>query len=224
VHYCERLDGAFWAEPVNAVTNLAFIVAGLALVLLLRRRPRASVPWEAWLLTALVLAIGVGSFLWHTLATLWSAAADVLPIALYINVFLVSYLVRAARVRWWVGVLWFAAFHGLGVALAWATPPGFLNGSVGYLPAWLGLAVMALYSRTRGHAGAGLLAAAVAVVTLSLILRSVDNALCARVPVGTHFLWHLLNGVVLYLTTRFVIDWPRARTPVGGKGDGGIKV
>ena len=27
--YCERIDTAFWAEPVNAVTNLAFILAAL---------------------------------------------------------------------------------------------------------------------------------------------------------------------------------------------------
>ena len=25
--YCERLSAAYWAEPVNAVTNLAFLLA-----------------------------------------------------------------------------------------------------------------------------------------------------------------------------------------------------
>ena len=27
--YCERLDPGFWAEPLNAVTNLSFILAAL---------------------------------------------------------------------------------------------------------------------------------------------------------------------------------------------------
>ena len=26
--YCERLDPSFWAEPINALTNLAFIAVG----------------------------------------------------------------------------------------------------------------------------------------------------------------------------------------------------
>ena len=34
--YCERTSAAFWAEPVNALSNLAFVTAALALVLLLR--------------------------------------------------------------------------------------------------------------------------------------------------------------------------------------------
>ena len=28
--YCERLDAGFWAEPLNAATNLAFILAAVA--------------------------------------------------------------------------------------------------------------------------------------------------------------------------------------------------
>jgi hypothetical protein len=28
--YCERLSGAFWAEPLNAVSNAAFLLAALA--------------------------------------------------------------------------------------------------------------------------------------------------------------------------------------------------
>ena len=70
--YCERSDPSFWAEPVNAVTNLAFVLAGL---------------W-AWrrtsglgrVLSVVLMAIGVGSFLFHTVAEAWSGLADVLPI------------------------------------------------------------------------------------------------------------------------------------------------
>jgi len=32
-NYCERIDPSFWSEPVNAMTNLAFIVAALARML-----------------------------------------------------------------------------------------------------------------------------------------------------------------------------------------------
>jgi hypothetical protein len=43
---------------------------------------------------------------------------------------------------------------------------------------------------------------ATGVFTLSLVLRSMDMEVCPSISIGTHMFWHLLNGVVLYLTTR----------------------
>ena len=41
--YCERTSAAFWAEPLNAVTNGAFIVAAIAgIVLISRPRPMSA--------------------------------------------------------------------------------------------------------------------------------------------------------------------------------------
>ena len=34
----------------------------------------------------------------------------------------------------------------------------------------------------------------------SILFRSVDQTLCETWPLGTHFVWHCLNAVVLYLT------------------------
>jgi len=48
---------------------------------------------------------------------------------------------------------------------------------------------------------------------LSLTFRSLDLALCASLPHGTHFLWHLLNGVVLVLCALSVL-------PAQGSGQG----
>jgi len=36
-------------------------------------------------------------------------------------------------------------------------------------------------------------------------LRSVDEAACPYIPIGTHFLWHALIAVVLYLSMRALI-------------------
>ena len=38
--------------------------------------------------------------------------------------------------------------------------------------------------------GAGLL-------SVSIIIRSLDQILCDAVPIGTHFIWHMLNGIML---------------------------
>lgn len=44
-----------------------------------------------------------------------------------------------------------------------------------------------------------------AVFLASLTFRSIDDAICSHVAIGTHFLWHILNGVVLYLSMRALI-------------------
>ena len=76
--YCERGDPGFWAEPVNALTNAAFpIAAGLA-----ARRARGDGAVLA--LAAVTVVVGIGSFLFHTLANRWSMLADVIPIAVFI--------------------------------------------------------------------------------------------------------------------------------------------
>lgn len=40
---------------------------------------------------------------------------------------------------------------------------------------------------------------------VSLAFRTLDQWLCPCLPIGTHFLWHLLNGVLLYLTMKALI-------------------
>jgi hypothetical protein len=74
-----------------------------------------------------------------------------------------------------------------------------LRGSAAYVPA---LGVMLLVGAAmvaRRHAAAPFVLAAGAVFCLSLTLRTLDLPLCGRVPVGTHFWWHLLNAVTLGL-------------------------
>src|SRR5262245_14950224 len=79
--YCERLDLSFWAEPLNAWTNLAFLLAALLAFYLWRRQKAAD--WPVAALIVVVLLIGIGSFLFHTMPAPWSRQADVIPIRLF---------------------------------------------------------------------------------------------------------------------------------------------
>lgn len=54
------------------------------------------------------------------------------------------------------------------------------------------------------QAGLWQLWVATGVFVVSLGLRSVDMELCDAFPMGTHFMWHSLNGVFLYLLVRAV--------------------
>ena len=82
--YCERGgDPSFWAEPLNAISNGAFIIAGLVAARQLKRSPRRDYALFEWLMIALILAIGTGSFLFHTYATVWAIPFDTIPISLF---------------------------------------------------------------------------------------------------------------------------------------------
>lgn len=195
--YCERTDPSFWSEPANALTNIAFLVAAWFIVR--AWRVAGPVPADARVLAALVALIGVGSFLFHTFATVWAGWLDVLFILAFIYVFLARFLARVAQWRWLAVVAGLAAYWLLAQAITAPFPRGALNGSYSYLPPLLVLALLAGWARSLGHPGARRLAAAAGVFLASLVLRTVDQDLCASWPLGTHFAWHCLNGLVLYL-------------------------
>ena len=49
------------------------------------------------------------------------------------------------------------------------------------------------------------LLAAAGVYLAALFFRTIDNEVCTVLPIGTHFLWHLLIGLVTYLAMRPLI-------------------
>jgi len=210
--YCERAGAAgLWAEPLNAFTNLAFIVAAALAAMRLVRTPGLGWRngWDLWLLTLLLAAIGVGSGLWHTFATGWGLLADVLPITLFINVYLLSFGWRVLGLRW-VGLplLW-VGYQAASVGLVALFGADALNGSVGYLPA---LAFLIGFAGWLWHKGRPLwraMAAAALLFAISVTLRTLDVALCARLPLGTHFLWHLLNAALLFVLLNSLINATR---------------
>lgn len=205
--YCERTAPGLWHEPLNTLTNLGFL---LAAGLLLRQylqvyRGRHAQGWDRLLLIALLAAIGVGSGLWHLTAQRWAMLADVLPIAGFISVFLLVFLLRVAGLGLLTTLSLFMLYHGVNWAVQASLPPDFLNGSVFYLPTWLALVLMTLWLAHKGHTQWQGYAWASGLFLVSLSLRTVDQAWCGWLPMGTHFIWHLLNALLLYLLVRSLL-------------------
>jgi hypothetical protein len=219
--YCERLGPGFWAEPLNAVTNAAFLVAALyALVLWLRAGAR---DWPALWLIAVTFIVGAGSFLFHTFANRWSLLVDVLPIAVFIYSYFLLAMRRYLGLGWIVAIAVTALFvlFNMSFGRLWfSVLPGVtLSGSVGYIPAALALlavGIVCLLSGTK-DAGRALLAAA-CVFALSLLFRSIDDTICATIPAGTHFLWHGLNALVLFILMKAAIVHSSRKTPIHVQG------
>jgi hypothetical protein len=210
--YCERLDPGFWAEPLNAVSNAAFIVAAAYAFMLWRRAGGRDRP--ALGLVLVTLAVGIGSFLFHTFAERWSLYADVIPITAFIYAYLMLALRRFVGLGLWAALAVTAGFAAFNVLFApglrAAIGPGALaglNGSESYFPAALALAAIGGYLAVAPgtqRAGRALLLGA-GVFLVSLAFRTLDQAACAALPLGTHFVWHLLNGLLLFILLRAAI-------------------
>jgi hypothetical protein len=216
-NYCERgHDPSFWAEPLNAASNVAFIVAALLATRELLQRPRGSPGLTEAALVGLVYVIGTGSFLFHTYAMRWAVLADVVPITIFMLAYLAYALRRFMGHNWLLVGLSVVAFYGL---LHWAATiecrntllpvtaragARCLNGSAGYSPAFGAMALTGAMLALRSHPAWRYVLGAAAVFLVSLMFRTVDLEWCDWTRAfghvaGTHFLWHLLNAVTLYL-------------------------
>jgi Ceramidase len=199
--YCERTDLTFWSEPINAITNLAFLAAA-AFLWRVQSAAEAPVGARDRALAVLMGAIGVASFLFHTLATVWAALADTLSILVFAAYFLFLFLTRAARLRGTPALAAAGVFAALSYAFPKFLPSGPLTGSAGYLPYVIALAAMIAYLWRTRRASARVFLGATLLFLVSLGLRTADLPLCGDFELGTHFFWHLLNAVVLYWLSR----------------------
>ncbi|QHQ34032.1 ceramidase domain-containing protein [Algicella marina] len=193
--YCERTDFSYWSEPLNAITNAAFLISALVCWRMLRGQE----DFPARLLTFNLGIIGIGSYLFHTHATQWAELADVIPIQAFILIYVYFATTRILDFRWWAGaaavLLFFPFAFVSGTIIARVFGP--LNGSGGYMPVALLIAGYGLATLGKKPAiGRGLLIGA-AFLSLSLVFRTIDRDICAAIPIGTHFLWHTLNGIML---------------------------
>ena len=222
--YCERgQNPAFWAEPLNAVSNVAFLIAALA-ALMEWQRHRHDLRGNdlgggiELCLIALVAGIGAGSFLFHTLATRWAAIADVAPIGIFMVAYLGYALRRLAGLGWITmaaGLAVFFAALALGQSITCDGRP-CLNGSVGYLPALVALALIGCGLAIKGAPAARLILAGTAVFAMSLTFRTLDRSICPATALlggrelGTHFIWHMCNATLLYLLLRAAVRYGMA--------------
>lgn len=222
--YCERTAPGLWGEPANAVSNLAFLAAS-ALLLWLLSGQRRAVPFSVWLLPVLLGVVGTCSLAFHMFATTFTEALDTYSILAFILAAVVTIVHWMWRVPWrwaWLGAPAYVGFaYGGNAALAAIAGEGATLG--GYLPAIAGLVGFGLALRFTApddarRFGTWLLVAT-GVFAVSLTLRTLDKPLCDQLPIGTHFLWHCLNAVVLFLVSYAVMRrWQElAGQPANGR-------
>jgi len=202
--YCERIDASFWAEPINALSNLFFIIAAL-IALNVLRKSKIDNKIPSLILIVNLFIIGVGSFLWHTFATPWSLIADVVPIFVFLILyvlFFVRYIIGYSYPKAWLFV---GAFLLFSVMFNMLVDRELLNGTVGYLPPILFLMFLAFMIREKKEVRQLLLIIPIFIV--SMIFRSIDFVVCDVIEMGTHFLWHFFNALFLYFLVWFFVRY-----------------
>ena len=199
--YCERVGMGLLAEPLNAVSNTSFLLAAWAAWVLARRVGALSAGVRV--LIAMAASVGVGSILWHTYPTMLTLILDIVPILIFIVWFIWLYTQNVVGMR----PLFAVASVGAFLAATFLAFPlaGVLHGAPVYTPGLVVTLVLGVFhARERRVARFALLAAA-GVYVAALFFRTIDNEVCPVLPIGTHFLWHVLIGLVTYLAMRSLI-------------------
>ena len=204
--YSERgNDPSFWAEPINAWTNLAFLIAAAWFAVWLVSVPeRASErdPSPAlhrgdstrlWVLNALLVGIGIGSFCFHTFAERWAAMLDVGFIVLWVYWFLWLNGTRVLRWAWWLTAAALVLHLGSAIVIGIVTA----SPRAVYLPTLAVAYGLAIRASGFPLPGRRWLWASAVVFTVSLSMAWLDGSLGARIGIGTHFLWHICNAIAL---------------------------
>ena len=190
--YCERLDIGIWAEPINAVTNVAFILASIFMWL------RCKNLVEGRILSFLLFSIGCGSFLFHTFAQTWAAILDVAAIL----IFILTYIFIANRrfLAWskmvsLIGVILFFPYQLLLTSIL--SNIQFFGSSMQYIPVAILIFIYSgLLRKSEPNLSRGLFVGGT-ILCLSIVFRIIDEPLCSILSVGTHFVWHILNAIML---------------------------
>ncbi|NNC93522.1 MAG: hypothetical protein HKN80_13650 [Acidimicrobiia bacterium] len=172
--WCERVQDGLLREPINALGNLGFVVAGLAMFRVLARDRTTGDPNAftghtpvALLYAAAVVFLGPGSFLMHGTHTFFGAWLDNLSMVAYI---LIPWLFNVSRLARWSQRTFFTTYAVLVTAYAagyWFIAPDFginlelFDISIGL---WLISEVLYRYWSPRMRIGSGFLGFVIAFV------------------------------------------------------------
>ena len=199
--YCEHEHKLFFiSEPVNTITNLSFIIAGIYLV---RYYQKLTHGIEKFLVF-LIFLIGAGSAIWHGTQTLVGELLDVFPIFFFIVSMLYALMQILTNLSEPVCrsyTLLFGIVH-LTLVLFW--PDRSTMDLVGYAPVFIILIGSSLLAMLTISPISYYISMATGLFIVSYFFRSIDLLVCPYTYVGTHFIWHILNSIVLVYCVKSV--------------------
>ena len=203
---CERTALGPMAEPLNVLSSFAFMFVAVSIYKQYKRNEdlEGKWIWDIHALTFITFIIGFNSVVFHTFPTPITEMADTLTIVLFIILYFWCMLFRIGRCTIFQALICFVAFVGFSHMLV-AQFPHKLNDSIGYLSSMIALIIIAVHLHLKARPSSQHFMLASIVGVCSLFCRAIDREVCAMVPTGTHFLWHMLNATLLYILLKQLI-------------------
>ena len=196
--YCERVSAGLWGEPLNTVSNVAFFLAAWASWILAKQRKSDS--REIFVLVISIIVIGICSSIFHAFATTWGRVLDALSILVFQLAYLWLYSRRLIKLN--IGIIVTMLVAYIFAAVIGRQFPDVLNGSLIYAPAFILIIGLGFYHYLSNKEARFSLLSGAGTFLGALYFRTIDNSICSIWPYGTHFLWHILVAITIYLTMR----------------------
>jgi len=200
---CERLRNAALAQPVNAISSFAYTALGIAIGVMTTRSPSAQ--RSRWFLySACLIAVGIGSVLFHGPQPAGSRFAHDVPISCAIILMLLADFEIVRRRPLPVIGIWAVASAALS-AIAIVAPDAISAltaiGVIGVVGLEVLIARRGLRTPSIRQRRLGLSAIAVAVLAAtSYLLGRTGTATCDPDAIFQfHALWHLLSAAIFGL-------------------------
>jgi Ceramidase len=203
---CERHAEGMLSEPLNTLSNLAFLTVAVAIYRYYKSNEDIALKriYDVQVMTFLIFIIGINSIIFHTNPTPVTELMDTIPIVMFILIYFVSVIFRIGKCTRFQAAVCFTAFVGFSHVLVHQFPRA-LNDSIGYLSSMIALIVIALYLHLRARPSSQYFMLAAIIGVVSLFCRAIDKEVCSVWPYGTHFLWHLCNATLLYILMKQII-------------------
>ena len=203
--YAETDLSRFPVEPWNTYSNIVFFL----LVIYWWRKTRIDPQNHQLIRTCLpILLLGfVGGTVWHATraSRLW-LMLDYLPIFLATLTAAVFFWAVLLRNRPLAAVVVLGSFGLISLSWQFSGLPFLFKIGLSYstLTAVILLPALLLCARDNWR-GATSLFSAIILISIAIFMRQIDLTLGHEMlPMGTHFLWHILGGIAVYFLINFI--------------------
>ena len=200
--YCEFVSNFWLHEPLNAITNFGFLIGAYFLYRFIKIN-KCNLRLGVILIGQMVI-LGLGSLAWHSYRSVPTLLLDEIPIYIFIIFafyFLIKSLARSHKIT-----LTISFFSALIYYIIFAYIPGVnvSNGVLKYVFALLIFLILnTLIIRKFGPEYNFFLP--LGIFTSAIIFRIVDLYVCSIFPSGTHFIWHILITLTVYLGSVIIL-------------------
>ncbi len=203
---CERSAPGVWAEPLNVLSSLVFMIVAVAIYRHYHRHEDLIKKWiwDIHALTFITFLIGFNSVAFHLFPNPYTELADKLTIVLFIVLYFWAVLFRVMRCTIFQAGIAFVAFVGFSHILVHQFS-GAMNDSIGYLSTMIALIVIAVYLHLKARPSSSHFMLAAIIGVVSLFCRAIDREICGMFPIGSHFMWHVLNATLMYIVLKQLV-------------------